>query len=258
MKKLVCILIIIFAFFILLSGCTELKNIEGKIEMMVEVLPDEAERKVENIKNRSYAVGDMIKFGQYIMGYDNNGNYRYNDIEWRVLEVNEEDNKVLLLCNEIIDGRPYNDEKVDVTWENCDLRSWLNQDFYDEAFNDSEKAIISDTEIPVNDSYVIDKVFLPTYAQTGRQEGKATRYAYERGVTCYTSVQARGRSYSFKDGDDYSSSKRKCMWWIRTESGTGYAKISPWAKLLSVTSDDISEILGIRPAIWIDLTRHQD
>ena len=106
MKKLVCILIIIFAFFILLSGCTELKNIEGKIEMMVEVLPDEAERKVENIKNRSYAVGDMIKFGQYIMGYDNNGNYRYNDIEWRVLEVNEEDNKVLLLCNEIIDGRP--------------------------------------------------------------------------------------------------------------------------------------------------------
>jgi len=59
------------------------------------------------------AVGDIIPFGQW---------------DWRVLAV--ENGKALLITQDVIELRSYHNEKVDVTWETCELRAYLNGAFY--------------------------------------------------------------------------------------------------------------------------------
>ncbi len=49
-----------------------------------------------------------------------------------------------------MDCRRYHGEYVDITWRDCDLRKWLNDEIYQAAFNDSEKKIIKSTHCADN------------------------------------------------------------------------------------------------------------
>lgn len=80
---------------------------------------------------------DSIKFGSYAQE-DNKGEIS-EPIEWVVLEKDEVNGKVLLMSKYILDCKCYNEEDGETTWENCTLRKWLNNDFYNKAFNDKEK-----------------------------------------------------------------------------------------------------------------------
>ena len=86
--------------------------------------------------NNSLSVGDIIKFGNYFINDDKNK----EPIEWRVLEVSN--NKALLVTKDAIDGKPYNTEWEDITWEQCSLRQWLNNEFINQAFSKKEGSII--------------------------------------------------------------------------------------------------------------------
>ncbi len=119
--------------------------------------------KYEYIKEAS--IGDVVKFGSYEQ--DNNDIDGKEEIEWYVLDNNG--HEVILLSVYNLDAIPYNEEKVNVTWENCSLRKWLNDVFYNVAFTNEEKATIMETLV-VNDSGFIwttsggndtyDKVYL--------------------------------------------------------------------------------------------------
>jgi len=61
---------------------------------------------------------------------------------WRVLE--ERDGKALLLSEDIIEKRPYNNEYTDDSWETCTLRGYLNGEFY-EKFSEADRARIVQT-----------------------------------------------------------------------------------------------------------------
>lgn len=67
---------------------------------------------------------DLIAFGNY---------------KWRILDIKED--RALIITEEIIELRWYNDEFVDITWENCSLRKYLNHDFL-ETFNTTERTEI--------------------------------------------------------------------------------------------------------------------
>ncbi len=54
---------------------------------------------------------------------------------------------VFVVSRYILDAKPYNEEAVDITWEDCTLRQWLNETFYHIAFNDSEQENILVTEV---------------------------------------------------------------------------------------------------------------
>ena len=74
------------------------------------------------------SVGDEISFGKF---------------SWIVYK--KTDSTVGLLCGKPLDKRrKYNHEFSDVTWENCDLRKWLNNEFYNE-FTNKEKSMITET-----------------------------------------------------------------------------------------------------------------
>ena len=70
---------------------------------------------------------------------DTNEEIEKDKIEWIVLEKDEENHRVLLLSKYLLDSYCYNESAENVSWENCDIRKWLNEDFYNAAFDEKEK-----------------------------------------------------------------------------------------------------------------------
>ena len=142
-----------------ISSNTNFKNVTNIINKYLDKLDENDEEIDENIdlitninsiKNiKDYSSDTLIDDMETI----NFGTYPINDIsgktkepiEWIVLEKNNND--ALLLSKYIIDCKCYNNEFKDITWENCDLRKFLNDDFYNEAFNDDERKKIQNAKI---------------------------------------------------------------------------------------------------------------
>lgn len=53
----------------------------------------------------------------------------FGEYEWRILDIKEDKN--LILKEEVIDLPDYHNKSVDITWKDCDLRRFLNSEFYD-------------------------------------------------------------------------------------------------------------------------------
>ena len=98
------------------------------------------------VEDEVISVGDHIAFGSYqqksIPGTDT---FETGFIEWRVLDI--QDGKALIITEYLLDTTVYNYDMTDVTWETSSLRKWLNSNFYDTAFSDSEKNLIQTTKI---------------------------------------------------------------------------------------------------------------
>ncbi|MDD6034939.1 MAG: DUF6273 domain-containing protein [Lachnospiraceae bacterium] len=87
--------------------------------------------------------GDIISFGTYEQ--DNRKENGAEPIEWIVLDIF--DGKATLLSRYGLDAKPYHTTKTDVTWESCSLRSWLNTEFFESAFDADEKSHILTTKL---------------------------------------------------------------------------------------------------------------
>ena len=109
-----------------------------------------------------YSAGDLIQFGHYEQ--DNDESNGKEPITWRVLEVKSD--RLLVMSEMIIDAILFNYSGVVqdyIAWEGSDIRDWLNgyisiykQDplgadtrpnFYDSAFNATEKELILTTTV---------------------------------------------------------------------------------------------------------------
>lgn len=97
---------------------------------------------------------DTVYFGNYWQNDTNgDGTADKNDakepIKWRVLSVNGDD--AFLLADKNLDVKSYNsDIYVSVTWETCDMRSWLNNNFQNNAFSPVEQLAIMTTDVVNN------------------------------------------------------------------------------------------------------------
>lgn len=87
-------------------------------------------------------VGSVILFGGY---------------PWYVLDV--QDNKALIITENILELRPYHNVDRPVTWEDCSLRRYLNDTFYN-SFNEQDKNCILETEIDNGQSIYYDSSFV--------------------------------------------------------------------------------------------------
>lgn len=99
---------------------------------------------------------DCVYFGHYNQTKNKKSVEQYSGdffperIKWRVLE--EKNGELFLMADQSLESIQYNQEvnktnpetgELDLTWANSDLREWLNDDFYNEAFNSNEKAAIN-------------------------------------------------------------------------------------------------------------------
>ena len=98
-------------------------------------------------------------------------------IEWFVLDYREQEGRALLLSKYVLDAAPFNNQKASITWDECSLRAWLNNEFLRQAFNEEEQALILPTKLPNGQDQqyrvmfalggpdTVDRVFLLSYAE---------------------------------------------------------------------------------------------
>ncbi len=169
MKKSILTALTISTIFILfMTGCEQEGNtgLTGKEFGNKETFSIEdnlGEKSSEEIKD--YLADKCICFGTYPQEKDKD-----QPIEWIVLNV-DQDKQLYLLSMNVLEVRQYDSQGKDiVTWQDSELRTFLNNDFYNKAFNEEEKAAIAPAEL-VNDKNdhglpggenTTDNVFVPS------------------------------------------------------------------------------------------------
>ena len=93
------------------------------------------------------------------------GKIRFGGYDWYVLD--KQKGKILILTEKVIEKRAYHSKECAITWETCDMRKYLNGDFY-QSFSESDRLRIAETKVVTKDNPwygtsgnpTTDKVFL--------------------------------------------------------------------------------------------------
>ena len=196
--------------------------------------------------NRNANVGSTVYYGAYEQDNDaTNGKER---IAWRVLAM--EDDKVLLLSEKNLDCIPYNLADTATTWETSTLRTWLNMEFLNAAFNEEEQAAILTSEVKTGDNSIYqtkggatvhDKLFILSIDEAKRffdtdqdRVAKNTAYAVNQGAL--NSPEGNG------------------WWWLRTLGINEHVAANVnYSGTIDEYGNYVYSFGGcVRPALWIN------
>ena len=207
---------------------------------------------------RSISVGDIVTFGHYEQ--DNDTDNGKEPIEWRVLDINEE-GQLLLLSDKALDVQPYNTKAIYITWEKSTIRSWLNgyeasyntvgkdytaENFIDAAFTAEEKAKIVISDEPADKIFLLYFGELQTYFATDAdRKADATRYAVKKGA-CVQGSEHTSIDYNGTCSDVHCFSS----WWLRRLGNTD-APYVRWDGGLDYSRVDYPHH-AVRPALWMN------
>lgn len=89
-------------------------------------------------------------------------------IKWQILSQTEDD--LFLMADSCLVQRRYHESDGDITWENCDLREWLNKDFLETAFTEEEQQAIVTTHL-VNDEREPDSPWYESFVEENIYNG---------------------------------------------------------------------------------------
>lgn len=281
MKKTI-ILNIILSCSVLLTAC----SLKGEKEPIPQpditpvtsteetVQPEEPVPEPEEIIPEATHVGDFVIAGDRLTAtggaYEQDGKTSNGaePIEWLVLE--DTGDSLLLVSKDILDCKTYGEGYGETDWENSYIRKWLNEDFYNAAFNDSEKELISDyvtKEGDVSSSIpsLTDKVFLLSYAEVKELFKKATdsyceersahvsEYAKSLGV--WTIDESGYELFGLKDRELSEEIIGAGNWWLRDNGAKNTQAMDVGAGgNIRLTGHDVgSKLDGVRPAIRISI-----
>ena len=201
-------------------------------------------------------VGNIVRFGHYEQ--DNNLNNGQEEIEWIVLDVQA--GKSMLISRYGLDTKPYNTSYINIGWERCTLRKWLNSDFLKAAFSIEEQFSILTIKVDnsFDQKYSIysvnygnntqDRVFLLSdheafdvyFKNNEVRKCVPTQYAEAQGA--YTN----SRTFDV-DGRNTGG------WWLRSQ-GNGFRSASYVSYFGSLSYNSVNyDAVCVRPALWINL-----
>lgn len=239
--------------------CIDAQNYETAYMLLDGLDYQDSAQKRKEIKSQYQSavlmktdVGGTVFFGTYEQ--DNNASNGKEDVEWLVLE--KKDNRLLVVSQYGLDSQTYNTGKKGATWEACALRQWLNNNFFNSAFSDDEKAMIPEVTVLVDenpnydtdiDTDTQDRVFLLGISEVNmyfhsdnERECKPTKYALSKDVRVYDSGN--------------------CAWWLRTPGNPdsaamvhGDGSICCLGGSDVIVGTSVGSNLAVRPAMWIDL-----
>ena len=129
---------------LLLSGCV--KQAESTEVITEESNTEEPEpattEALETVTLKDAEIGDIVQMGTY----EQDGDAETEDpICWDVLD--KDGDAVLLISHDVIAYQRFSDSRKCVIWEDSEIRTWLNQEFYAEAFDEEEQASIRETTL---------------------------------------------------------------------------------------------------------------
>ncbi|MCL1803933.1 MAG: DUF6273 domain-containing protein [Eubacteriaceae bacterium] len=201
---------------------------------------------------------------------------RFGGHDWRVLDV--QNGRALLLSDKIIEKKPYHNEYEYITWETCELRKYLNGEFYDK-FSEAEKSMITQTTVANDDNLWFgisggnatdDKIFLLSLEEADTYFGDSGDYQNMKRVN-WDSVDKKfvAHDYGYYLSNDYDkdrvaefeNNKDKWNWWWLRSLGRDYdfAAYVHERGCVYVVGElicgdwDGFEGGGVRPAMWVNI-----
>ncbi len=167
-------------------------------------------------------------------GYTTSTSYwfKYEPIKWRILD--ESNGTALILCEMLIDSQDYNYTRQTVNgvyannYAESSIREWLNNNFYNTAFNSLQKQLIELTTVDnsaattdsTSNEYACanteDNVFLLSY-----QDVLNTSYGFSSSYSTDTARQKKTTDYAqcqgayIYSGGSYDGNG---CWWLRSPS----------------------------------------
>ncbi len=194
-------------------------------------------------------VGDTIYFGKYEQ--DNTSSNGKEEIEWKVLDK-DENGRMLVISKYAVDCVNYHSSPKQITWENSDIRKWLNNDFIANAFSSKEKSYIKTTTVDNsgNPDYKVnggnstnDRVFLLSIDEAKRYFPKAIDRI------CIATNHAQTK------GSELDGITRACRWWLRSPGSTLYSASSVKIDgfILQIGTPVSIDKSFVRPAMWIEI-----
>ena len=225
------------------------------------VLAAEITKKEEKLKAYR-TIGSTVTFGRYEQNTEVDGN---EDIEWIVLDYDENQDKALLISRYGLETISYESNvDNDTTWELCSLRSWLNDGFMREAFTEKEQAAILVTEVdnspaqgysewPIKDeNNTMDQVFCLSCEEAKRYYN-VSFYDEEnmKARTSATKYAMTSRTTS-KEKDKTSDGEIAVVWWLRSP-GQEPMKAASVCHDGSLRDSEYGWGCVARPALWLDL-----
>lgn len=167
-----------------------------------------------------YQVGNTVIFGSW------NG----QPIRWRVCDTSGK--LKLLIAEDIVLEKPYNDLRVDTYWQTATLRKWLNKEFLQEAFSQEQRMMVMATR---------------------RTNEPNEQFYTNAGLPTMDKVFVLSKQELDQYLPDIKDRERGHWWWLRT----------PGDNLLAVEAvDEQGEAYlhgvnvnyapgGVRPALWV-------
>lgn len=201
-------------------------------------------KKVREAELAKWKVGNSFTFGSY---YRDDSSTK-KPIEWII--SSRKGNSALLISKYGIDCKVYNDQWVNSTWESCQLRRWLNNEFFRNAFNFEEQGKIQSTGVhtPNSSDYhtaggndTSDKVFLLSLDEFKDYVG-------------FYNWKCSPTAYAISNGADRD--KNGCSWWWLRSPGHNQTHV------VCIDHIGVQDYYGkgvtlmggcVRPALWITL-----
>ena len=223
--------------------------------------PEETVTEIETVSIDKAQVGDIVLLGSYEQ--DNDPTNGEEAIPWIVMA--DEEGKLLLLSYYGLDNKQYNSSPQEITWEACEIRTWLNQDFYLGHFTEEEKSQIQLSHLSTEDNIrwgtdggpdTEDYVFLLSTTELAKYTGEPLDEANP-------AREAQPTAYAIENGSWYSGlegfEKNCIFWWTRSPGPRadsvscvmGDGVVMDGNQSCYVSQDHFS----IRPALWLDRTK---
>ena len=188
--------------------------------------------KVKNVKNPE--VGDIVNFGKF------NG----NALSWLVLDVDEKNNRALLITENCVAKDKFAVSNYE--WSNSNVRAYLNgtdgNNFFTSSnFTDAEKERILNVSINKNN---LSK--------------KSDQIINSSGTDSVFLLSVKDANEYFENDEKRVSkfNNSNCRWWLRlsTQSYARAGYVSSKGKVFSDGTLVSYNTLCIRPAIWVTLS----
>jgi hypothetical protein len=172
--------------------------------------------------------------------------------------------KALLISEEVLEKRSFYRGHMNITWEDCELREYLNGEFLDTL--QEIKSAIAETLVDntnnqwfgtVGGNKTNDRVFLLSLSELVKYFGDSGDLLNKRGKDYYGNVKSNGHCIH----DRYDNVRiardnggRASWWWLRSpgESGRDAACVH-YDGHVYVSGTNVGHTAGIRPALWLNL-----
>ncbi|MCL2678562.1 MAG: DUF6273 domain-containing protein [Clostridiales bacterium] len=179
--------------------------------------------------------------------------------------------KALIISNDILERRQYNGKFEKITWENCDLRGYLNNEFYNTTFTAAERTRIATTQVKNDDNQwygtaggndTTDKIFLLSLEEAVKYFGDSGQLANRPGDTWWIDDQYNSARIAYRKNG--KAEWFAVWWWLRSPGfDSGSAAIVDGDGSVGVRGYNVHvgdyyvyndyASGGVRPALWLDL-----